>query len=367
MRILWFTWKDSSHPESGGAEVINEKLAAAAALQGHEVVFIVGGYVGSVRNEVRGGYRIIRVGTRWSVYFRAYQEYKRSWQGWADVVIEEINTIPFMTPWYVKEKRVLLFYQLCREIWFYQLFFPLNFVGFFIEPIYLWLLSKNTVLTESQSTKRDLKRFGFDEKSVHIFPIALEEHYLRGARPASLAGIQIVLSLGAIRPMKRTIHQIQAFERAVDSGFPGCLIVAGQPIGSYGEKVRRYCLSSRWREKIHFTGAVSSQKKMELYQASDLILVTSVKEGWGLIVTEAGSQGTPAAVYDVDGLRDSVQNGKTGLIVPNGNIEALSKAILRLHRDERLFTSMRARAVQYARTYTSQRMYSKFMDILECI
>ena len=56
---------------------------------------------------------------------------------------------------------------------------------------------------------------------------------------------------------------------------------------------------------------------------------TSVKEGWGLIVTEAGSQGTPAIVYDVDGLRDIVVESETGVIFNSKNKpEELAKKII---------------------------------------
>ena len=69
-------------------------------------------------------------------------------------------------------------------------------------------------------------------------------------------------------------------------------------------------------------------------QAS-VILVTSVKEGWGLVVTEANSQCTPAIVYDVDGLRDSVQNGKTGVVVANNDYRAMGHAIVVLFKDNK--------------------------------
>ena len=58
-------------------------------------------------------------------------------------------------------------------------------------------------------------------------------------------------------------------------------------------------------------------------------MVTSIKEGWCIVVTEANSQGTPAVAYDVDGLRDSVMDGETGLI-SNANPEDFAKKIVDL-------------------------------------
>lgn len=77
-----------------------------------------------------------------------------------------MNTIPFMGFSYSSTPTVLLTYQLAREVWFYQMIFPLSLFGYLIEPLYLRYMSKKylAVLTESQSTKTNLAKFGFKEK-----------------------------------------------------------------------------------------------------------------------------------------------------------------------------------------------------------
>src|SRR4030042_2888892 len=141
MKILWFTWKDKKNPQAGGAEMLAEEIAKRLAGDGHEVIFIVGGYPGAVQTEHVDGYQIIRVGNRWTVYWRAFRYYRKALAGWADVLIEEINTIPFFTRFYLRgEKKLLFIPQLCREIWFYEMVFPLSLIGYLAEPIYLRLL-----------------------------------------------------------------------------------------------------------------------------------------------------------------------------------------------------------------------------------
>ena len=70
-----------------------------------------------------------------------YKYYKKNLIGWANLVIDEVNTIPFFAKYYVKEKNIVFIHQLCREIWFYEMIFPLNLIGYFLEPIYLLFLS----------------------------------------------------------------------------------------------------------------------------------------------------------------------------------------------------------------------------------
>jgi glycosyltransferase involved in cell wall biosynthesis len=63
-------------------------------------------------------------------------------------------------------------------------------------------------------------------------------------------------------------------------------------------------------------------------------VLTSSKEGWGISNLEAAACGTPSVASDVPGLRESVLDGETGLLVPHGDVEALTEALERLIRDE---------------------------------
>ncbi|MCA9371611.1 glycosyltransferase family 4 protein [Candidatus Woesebacteria bacterium] len=357
MHIIWFTWKDRKHPEAGGAEHINEALAKELVNEGHEVVFIVSRFKGANKEEMIDGYKIIRVGNRYTVYIAAFFYYMSRLRGWSNLVIEEINTMPFMTQWYTKERRVLLIYQLCREIWFYQFVFPFNLVGYILEPAYLWLLRKNKVMTESQSTKNDLKRYGFSENNISIFPICIDIKPLVSISDKTLYKQFTVLSLGTIRSMKKTLDQIQAFEIAKKTIPELKMKIAGKYIGSYGKKVKKYIYNSPYAKDIEYLGMISKHEKKELLKKSHIILVTSVKEGWGLIVSEAASQGTPAIVYDVDGLRDSVLHKKTGIIC-KARVADLSSAIVKLYKDKKKYMVLSKNALQESKKYTIVKSYN---------
>ena len=63
---------------------------------------------------------------------------------------------------------------------------------------------------------------------------------------------------------------------------------------------------------------------MIYFQASHLVLIPSIREGWGLIVTESNAMGTPVVAYDVNGLRDSVLDGRNGILVKGKDPESLA-------------------------------------------
>jgi glycosyltransferase involved in cell wall biosynthesis len=368
MKILWCTWKDRKNPASGGAEVVNEEIAKRLVRDGHEVIFLVGGFTGCAPEEIVDGYKVVRLGNRWSVYWKAYRYYKKHLRGWADVVIDEVNTMPFFCKLYVKEKNILLFYQLCREIWFYQFPWFLGAIGYLLEPMYLRSLNDKFVLTESESTKSDLQKYGFKKDNILVFPVGLEYKPISEAEFLSQKKEEspTMLSLGAIRSMKRTDHIIKAFEIAKKRIKNLRLTIAGDASGRFGRKILAMIDNSPGKDAIHYLGRVNGKDKINLMKTSQLICVTSVKEGWGLIVTEANSQGTPAIVYDVDGLRDSCKNNITGVVCKK-NIKDLALTMVNVLRDKELYEKYRVNAWRDSFNYDYDKTYDIILNAIKNI
>jgi glycosyltransferase involved in cell wall biosynthesis len=366
MKILWLTWKDRQHPLAGGAETVNEELAKRLAKDGHEVKLIVGGFKGGKPQETVNGFEVTRLGNRYSVYWKAFRYYRKQLQGWPDLLIDEVNTVPFFAKFYAKERTVLFAHMLCRQIWFYELWFPLSLIGYLAEPLYLYLLRNQDVITVSESTKKDLAGSGFNPNRIHVISEGIELEPLRTLPPASSKfGHPTLLSLGAMRSMKRTLDQIKAFEIAKRDLPELKLVVAGDSSGRYGKKVLRAIKNSPFASDITYKGKVSKADKLVLMRQSHIIMVTSIKEGWGLIVTEAASQGTPAVVYDVDGLRDSVRHGHTGLVTKLETPTNLANYmyVLLSHQDD--YEQIRRQAWEASKEVTFERGYKDFKGALK--
>jgi glycosyltransferase involved in cell wall biosynthesis len=366
MKILWLTWKDMRHPLAGGAEVVNEELARRLAQDGHEVRFVVGGFGGGAPQEERDGFSIVRLGGRYSVYWRAWRYYKAHMREWPDIVIDEMNTVPFFAKWYARQRVLLFVHQLCRQIWFYQMRAPASLVGYLLEPLYLRALAwgGQEAVTVSESTKRDLMRYGFVPGRISIISEGIE---LEPVRDLSMEKYPdpTILALGAIRPMKCTDRIVRAFELLKRLVPNARLVVAGAGEGPYAARVARMIEQSPYRADIECLGKVSGEKKLELLQKSHIIAVTSVKEGWGLIVTEANSQGTPAAVYDVDGLRDSVRDGVTGLVCAQNTPQSLAASMNMLLTNPKRYARLRQAGWEWSREITFERSYAQFKEILQ--
>lgn len=361
MKIIWFSWKDIKHPEAGGAENISWEIMKRLVVNGHKVRLITARYEGSMYHETIDGVEVFRTGNRLGVYLKAAILFRSKMSKWPDKIIDEMNTIPFAVGFYSRKKRVLLAYQLARQVWFYQAKFPVSYLGYLIEPIYLYAISRRykIALTESESSRQDFAKYGFNTKNTRVFRVGINLKPLKTL--SAQKPMDNILVLGGIRPMKRTLDAIKGFEVARDNNPILNLKLAGSNNGEYASKIHDYVQRSRHAQAIEILGRVGESKRLELMNNASLILVTSIKEGWGLIVTEANSQGTPAIAYDVDGLRDSIKNDKTGLLVKSGDTDALGLAVNKLLSNTDKYHMMRKQAWLDSHQYTFDNCYQDFI------
>jgi glycosyltransferase involved in cell wall biosynthesis len=103
---------------------------------------------------------------------------------------------------------------------------------------------------------------------------------------------------------------------------------------------------------VDFLGYVSEEEKVELYRKSWIHVLTSPKEGWGISILEAAACGTPSVVSDSPGLRDAVQDERTGVLVPHGDVEALARSLEALLDDEERLGEMGRRARSHAEGFS---------------
>lgn len=360
MNIVWFSWKDINHPQAGGAETVSWQIMSRLVRDGHNVRLITARYAGSGEQETIDGIEIFRAGGRLGVYPRAFRTFRRRMPDWPDLIIDEMNTLPFGPAFYSRKPSILLTYQLARKVWFFQAGFPVSVIGYCLEPLYLFAISRRykTVLTESESTRRDLARYGFPRQHVSVFRVGTDLKPVE--RLSKKPDLHDVLILGALRPMKQTLSAVKGFEFARDKNPALKLTIAGDTSDPYAAKVLRYIEASRHAGSIEVLGRVSARQKTDVMRRAGVILVTSIKEGWGLIVTEANSQGTPAIAFDTDGLRDSINNGKTGLTVKAGDEQALGDAINTMLDDSKIYETLRSKAWESSKQYTFDNSYADF-------
>lgn len=346
-------------------ELINHQLA-----EGHDVTLLTARHPGSQKQEVlASGLHIIRVGSnRYLHPPLALFYFLKNLRGKFDMIIETVNTAPYFALLFRgKTKGVALYHQLARKVWFFESKAPISHLGYFlIEPAATWLLgrTKAPLITVSESTKKDLTHFGWREEQARIISEGIKLEPLDDPNAARKYHRPTMLSLGAIRGMKRTMDQIKAFEIAKKSMPDLQLKIAGSVSDAYGLQVLGTIESSQYGADIQYLGRVSEAQKCMLMRRAHVITVTSVKEGWGLIVTEAAAQGTPAVVYDADGLRDSVRDQVTGLTTA-ATPEALAEGVVELLTDDEFYQDVQKDAWAWSKTMTFDKSYQDFKKVLK--
>ena len=375
-KLLMITWRDIKSPFSGGAENLSHNILKELKSK-YDITIWSSAFPNCKRFETIDGIHYVRMGSKkfnfigpynWRVYFTVFRHYwftnKRNID--FDVVIEQINNIPFLFALYSNKKTFIYINQLCRENWFYQLPWIIAIFGYYIfEPVYLWLLRNKNVITISQSTKNDLLKFGFKKKNINIIPIAIDIKSIDNLKNLKKFKNFSLLSLGNIREMKKTIDQIKAFEIAKKSVPNLRLYIVVSPSGGYTAKVFDLIHKSIYKRDIIYLGSISKQQKIKIMQKCHCLLVTSIKEGWGLVVTEAASQGTPSIVYSVDGLRDSVKNNKTGLICEDNTPKNVAKNIIKLFKNKSLYNKLQNNGLSWSKKLTydnSSKTFSKIVN-----
>lgn len=340
LSILIMNWRDIRNPEAGGAEVFTHEVAKRFAEHGNEVSVFASEVPNCPREEMVDGVRIIRRGTALSVY-RKGNEFLDNFGHDFDVIIEEVNTRPF----FARPGRrsgasyLVVIHQLAREFWDAELPMPIAMIGrYLLEPVWLSRLRNEHVLVPSPSTRLDLSRLGFSR--ITEFRYGLSNQPLE--KPQEKKGPPTFLFLGRLKSTKLPGDAIKAFLCVKKVMKDARMLVIGQ--GPLLERLSaRYAMSG-----VEFLGARYGQEKLKFLRLAHLLLVPGIREGWGMVVTEANSMATPAIAYDVPGLRDSVQHQDTGILVRPGDYEAMASEAVSLLRDTRRYEYMRQRALEYS-------------------
>ena len=324
MRILVFNWQDIRNPLAGGAEVHLHEIFSRIAKMGHEVTLYCSTFDGARPEEDINGIHVIREGGRSLFNFRVPVRYfTRFRHERYDVVIDDMNKIPFFTPVYVREPLCFILHHLFGRSIFQEASWPVAFYVYLAEKAGVAVCRKRNVpvMVVSPSTKNELEKHGFSPDMLEIVYNCVD-HTTHWRDAVHRSPVPLIGYFGRLKKYKFVEHLLRALT-AVRMEVPDVKLVIigeGDNRASLEDLARRLGVS----EAIRFTGFVDEKEKVRLLQEVWFVVNTSSKEGWGLTVVEANACGTTVLASDVPGLRDAVKDGETGLLYEFGNINELS-------------------------------------------
>ena len=344
MKILMLSWRDMKHPNKGGAEIVTDIYLEGLSKLGHEVTLFSAEYPGCKNNEEFNGYHIVRKGGQLGVHWHGLLYAKKNEKEF-DIIIDQVNTIPFFTPLFIKRgKTIAHFNQLCKNIWFYEKSLPISLIGYLAESVYLKFYKNAGIITISESTKQDLIKYAW-AKPENIFVSEMQIDFPALEKPAKKEN-QFVFC-GRLTASKRPEDCIKALAQIENKETK--LYIIGEGREDYKNKLKKLVNSLNLENRVIFTGRISKEERNNIMAKSISILVTSVREGWGLIVTEANANGTIAITYNVPGLIDANKTGLTTKIKEN-NPGALALLMDKVIKDKKLMQAMSNASIKYAKT-----------------
>lgn len=170
---------------------------------------------------------------------------------------------------------------------------------------------------------------------------------------------KVIIHVSNFRKVKRVhdvVHAFHLIKREADAKL--LLVGDGPEMTSVSKLVRELNLE----KNVLFLGKQDNLD--ELYSMSDLKLLLSEKESFGLVLLEAMACGVPCIGTNAEGIPEVIVEGETGYLCEVGDIKAIAERAVTLLKDDRLHREMSARAVQVAKeAFHSGKIVSEYENI----
>jgi glycosyltransferase involved in cell wall biosynthesis len=372
MRILWLSWKSILHPDAGGAEQYGHQMAKALASQDHLVTWIslspdkwrspflsLRSNSTTTHDNISYGF----LGHRLLMYTGLFHlfvflNYLLYWRHQFDLIIDEIHGPPLLIPLYARKPILVVIHEVAGEIWHKTIPSPLShFMQKFLEPLFFQAYKNQTIVTVSQSTQSDLTKLGIPTKNIQVIHNGFDTPNLHKQFPKETNPTLIFLS--EIRPIKGLDRVHEAYTE-IQKSLPNVqLWIVGNDQTPYAQELKQKVFTD---QSITFFGKVSENYKYELLARAHILVHGSYKEGWGRVVLEANSVGTPTIVYDADGLREAVRHNQTGFVAYSQ--AEFSDYVYKLLHDTELYQKFSASAKSWSAQFTWEKSTQQFYSII---
>jgi L-malate glycosyltransferase len=209
------------------------------------------------------------------------------------------------------------------------------------------------------------RAFGCVSCDVRVIPNFVNLQEYRPSEPGcrsqiAPAGHKVITHVSNFREVKRVKDVVRVFAR-IRRAMPATLVMIGDgPERVDAENESRDLGVS---QDVRFLGRLDSVAS--LLQASDLFILPSQTESFGLAALEAMACGSPVVATRAGGLTEVIDDGLNGILEPVGSVEAMGRRAVELLRDPERHAAMRAAAIAKAQEFSADRvvpMYEEFYE-----
>ena len=364
-RIVVLSQRSVRHPLSGGAGKYIHEILRRLTDRHSITILSSGGNLSKPIEEIDG------------ITYRHFHEslhriilparYLTKFAGKTDLLIDNSDVgIPWLSPFYTSVRKILVTYQIAQGIFRYELARPLSEIAVSLEPHIYSAYRNSKIVTCSPSTKADLLSLGIPSERVSVIRPGIDDSFRQFQWDGAKFDDPTIVCISRFRRYKGLSHAIRSMRYVLEKIPKAKLVIVGNgdPTELRDEVSRTdYSRSITVLERKPNTW---DPEKRVLLSKSHLLLIPSVREGYGIVVIEANACGTPAIGWTVPGVQDSIVDGKTGLLVPFGDIRRLGETIAKLLGSGSLqLKAFTQPAIDWARQHswdTSAKMFAEIID-----
>lgn len=377
--ILALSWRDIKSPNAGGAEVHTHEMLKRADKSKYRIYHLATRAKNQPESEVIDGVTYLRHGNALTVILAAIQFYRKNRNN-IDFVIDQCNTHRFFTPfWVPARKRIFYIHQLTKEIWDYSAKFPLSMIGKLTEEWMLRLNRHDAVITVSESTRDELVERGYNADQIKIIHNGVSFQPWERGKWCKKEEKPTFIYAGRYSPYKGIDVAVKALAQIKQEYPDARLWIIGKKNQEYVDKnLMPICNQDylTWEDAtddnptgdIVSWGYVSEEKKLELLSRAHALLFPSIREGWGIPITEAGCVGTPGIAFDSPGIREAVDYGKAGYLCTENTVHGLAEQMRMAISNEMVYSNKRESAYAYSSQFLwdeAGKEFERFIDGLE--
>lgn len=170
---------------------------------------------------------------------------------------------------------------------------------------------------------------------------------------------KVVISAGRLESVKRYDRLISAWTTVVQKYPDWQLEIWGE--GSLRNQLQLQIETLHLSSVVHLKGI--SHNIGEIYVRSSFFVMSSLYEGFPLVLIEAMNCGLPCVSFDITGANSIIDNGKNGFLVPDNNIDALANACMKLMENKTLLENMSNQAYISSARFSKPKVMQKWLDL----
>ena len=329
------------------------------ASMGHDVTLVAHAYKGAPKEEVIDGIKTVRIGNRYLFHYAFKRYYKKYLEGKFDIVVDDISKIPLFTPQYVKEPLVGISLHIHGKTLYKEL--PKLVADYIInrELRIPEVYKGKLIFADSPSARDELIRMGHAADRTALLYAGIDHELFRTNTEAKTA-YPLISYIGRLKRYKQVDLIVKAMPMILRE-FPDAVL----EIGGKGDdlpNIEAAVKEANVENNVRFLGFLSEEDKAKAMARATITATMAEKEGWGITVIESNAAGTPVVGSNVQGLRDSIVDGKTGLLAEPGSSSDLAEKIISLLKDRERLQKMEAEARAWAATFTWERSAEYFIE-----